>query len=253
MQHKVPDMEQLSVKMMAMKFVIMAAHHLKGPLTLIKGYTSMLLEGSYGKRINNKATEAIQKIFDSSNRLVAIIGDFMDISNIESGEMDYVYEIVDMKELIEGVVEEVKPNIEKSELKFTFKTDKTKLYTARVDRGKLRQVISNIIDNSLKYTLEGSVTVRLKHMRNGEVIRILIEDTGVGMGKETLDKLFKKFSRAVGISRLHTGGSGLGLYVARQILRNHNGRIWAESEGKGKGSKFYIEVNAVASPKDALK
>lgn len=226
------------------EFVKISAHHLKAPLTAIKGYASMTLEGSFGKEINNDAKEAIQKIYDASERLVAIISDFMDISNIESGKMEYTFEKVNLKKLIEGVLEEMKMVVEKSGLDVSFNTDAIDGYIVHVDPGKLRQVISNLTDNAIKYTPQGHVHLFLKKEKEKKKLHLTITDTGIGMSQETIDNLFEKFSRAHDANKVNTGGSGLGLYVAKEIMKKHNARIWVESPGEGKGSTFHLVFDA---------
>lgn len=226
------------------EFVKISSHHLKSPLTLIKGYASMILEGSFDKEINSGAKEAIQKIFDASGRLVSIIEDFMDISNIESGKMEYEFADVDLKKLIASVFEEIKVSMEKSGLSTSFNTDEIDGYTTFADAGKLRQVISNLLDNSIKYTPKGEVHLFLKKDKERGKLHLTITDTGVGMSQATIDKLFAKFSRADDANKVNTGGSGLGLYVAKEIMKKHNAKIWVESPGEGKGSTFHLEFEA---------
>ena len=115
-------------------------------------------------------------------------------------------------------------------------------FNINADQNKIRQVISNIIDNAIKYTFDGSIKVFLSHNYEKNKVLIKIQDSGIGINKETMPRLFQKFTRAEKISRFHTDGAGLGLYVARRIVEDHKGKIWAESEGKNKGSTFYIEL-----------
>ena len=226
------------------EFVKTSAHHLKNPLTAIRGYASMLLDGSYEKDINKKSLEAIQKIFESSRRLIDLIDDFTDISNIESGKMEYVFENVDLKKLIQEILEEMDLAIKKSELKLSFDTDKMNEYVIYADSGKIWQVVSNLIDNAIKYAPKGKVCLFLKKDKKQKKLIFSITDTGIGMSEETIKKLFEKFSRAKGVSNLYTEGLGLGLYVAKEVMKKHNAKIWAESQGEGKGSTFYMEFDA---------
>ena len=117
-------------------------------------------------------------------------------------------------------------------------------YTTIADVVKIRQVFSNIIDNSIKYTPKGDVIVHLSKTPKGEGILFCVSDTGIGMSSNTIEELFKKFSRAQGINKVYTEGTGLGLYVAKEIVEKHEGKIWAESKGEGLGSQFYVELDA---------
>jgi len=225
------------------EFVANSAHHLRDPLTAIKGYASMILEGSFGN-LSESAKEAIDRIFKSSQRLVVIINEFMDITRIESGEMEYEFLKADMNSIVKDIVKEMTPVAEGSGLKINLDIDNEKDYNITIDEGKIRQVISNLLDNSIKYTPHGTVSVSLSRDSNN-TITLSVSDTGIGMSPDTIKKIFRKFSRADEASKFHTGGSGLGLYVASEILKKHKGRIWAESEGLGNGSTFYLELNVV--------
>ena len=227
-------------------FLSIASHQLRTPLTAIKGYASMILEGSYGK-ISATTKSAVDKIFQSSQRLVLIIGDFLDISHIEQGTMQYDFAALDVKELAKGLTDEFKATIESSTdksktLKISFEADEKENFSVNADRNKIRQVVSNLIDNSIKYTPAGFVKVSLsKIAENGNVL-LKIEDSGIGISAETMPNLFKKFGRAKSLSSAYANGSGLGLYVAKEIIKAHKGKIWAESEGEGKGSMFTFTV-----------
>ncbi len=226
------------------EFVRTSAHNLKNPLTAIRGYASMLLDGSFDKNIDKKPLEAIQRIFESSQRLIVLIEDFMDISNIESGKMEYIFKNLDLQKLIQETLEEMDLAIKESELDLSFDADKTGKYIIYADSGKIRQVILNLIDNAVKYAPKGKVHLFLKKDEKRKKLIFTITDTGIGMSKKTKEKLFEKFSRAEGVSKLYSEGSGLGLYVAKEVMKKHNAKIWAESPGEGKGSTFYMEFVA---------
>ena len=227
------------------QFVMVAAHHLRDPITAVKGYASMMLEGSFGTLNNSEAREAIKKIYQSSQRLVGIVTDFMDISNIEHGEMQYVMQVIELDRIVSDIVDELQNQIKLSGLDFEYIVQPGVSYTIRGDRGKLHQVISNLLDNALKYTSEGGMKIELEREESTDTVHLSIQDTGIGMTQSTIDKLFRKFSRADGVAKMYTDGSGLGLYVARQILLHHEASISAESKGPGKGSTFHIRFQAL--------
>lgn len=222
------------------EFVSIASHQLRSPLTAIKGYSSMLLEGSFGE-LSEKTREAVDRIFQSSQRLVLIVEDFLNVSRIEQGRMKYDFSTFDFRELSSRIVEEQRPTAEKKGLKLSFSAEKLKNYTLMADPGKVSQVVANFIDNAIKYTPAGSIAAKLS--RDNEKILLAISDTGVGISAETMPKLFDKFSRALDASKTNTGGTGLGLYVAKEIMKAHKGCVWAESPGEGKGSTFFIEFS----------
>lgn len=227
------------------EFLSIASHHLLDPLTAIKGYASMLSDGSFGS-ISRPVLEALERIFVSSGHLVTMISDFMDISRIESGDMNYDFKDVDVKKLVVSLVDEMKRYADHSNLIFTATVDEgpsgDEQYITVGDEGKLRQVISNLVDNAIKYTPQGEISMLLHKSPDKMKIIISLSDTGIGMSEQTKEKIFKKFSRAEGVSRVYTEGTGLGLYVAKEIVKKHEGRIWAESKGEGHGSTFYLEL-----------
>lgn len=225
------------------EFLSMVSHHLRDPLTAIKGYSSMLLEGSFGE-LNSMVHDAVDKMFNSSSRLIMMISDFMDISNIESGEMKYLLTRVNMKKLVAEVVDDMQSAARTGgiELDLTIDDYHQEDYAVVADQGKMHQVILSIIDNSIKYTPYGSISVKLTLSENKKNVLFRITDTGIGMNEATLQKIFKKFSRADGVNKTYTEGIGLGLYVAKKIIEKHQGRIWAESQGEGMGSSFFVEI-----------
>ena len=230
------------------EFVSIAAHQLRSPLTAIKGYSSMLLEGSFGKVAIGKPRDAIQIIFESSNKLAGVIEDFLNITRIELGKMHYEMTTFDLAQMAQSVVNELKPNVERKGLSINFSSDPGPLNISG-DTGKLSQVLSNVIDNAIKYTKTGGLEIKVTRRQEGNksFIRFSSKDTGIGLDQETIAKLFEKFIRADGAGQINVTGTGLGLYVAKQIVEGNGGKIWAESEGKGKGSTFIVELEEVKS------
>ncbi len=224
------------------EFVSIASHQLRSPLTAIEGYASMLLEGSYGK-FPKKAQEALERIFRSSRLMASSVEDFLNVSRIEQGRMQYNKADTDIANLARTVVEELEPVAQEKGLSLTFSTDNNPSHIASVDFGKMKQVFSNLIDNAIKYTENGSVTVSVTK-KDGNSVLFSVKDSGVGISKDTIKKLFDKFVRARNAHEVNVSGSGLGLYVAKQMVEAHGGTIWAESSGEGKGSTFFVELKS---------
>jgi len=207
------------------EFVSLATHQIRGPLTAIKGYASMMRDGDYGE-VPARIKGTVDIIFESSNALTTVVQDFLDISRIEQGRMKYELTVFDFSKLVQSVGEELAPVGERRGL-----------------RVKMRQIIGNLIDNAIKYTSRGHIIVSLK--KSGANARLEVKDTGVGIRPETLPKLFQKFSRAEDASKANVLGTGLGLYAAKKLLEAQSGTIWAESEGEEKGSTFSVELPSV--------
>lgn len=223
------------------EFVSFASHQLRSPLTAIKGYSSMILEGDFGS-ITDGLKDAMEKIYESSKTLANVVDDYLNISRIELGTMKYNFNALDLRELTENVIGELKPNFEKAGVTLSFVSDVSKSYRINADPDKLKQVIANIIDNSMKYSPKGATKITVTRDDTRNIARFEISDNGIGMSQITLAKLFNKFTRADNANQTNIRGTGLGLYVARDIIGAHKGKIWAESDGEGKGSKFIFEL-----------
>ena len=225
------------------EFISIAAHQLRTPVTAIKGYSSLILEGSYGKT-TKKLHEVLTTIYDSSDRMADTIEDFLNVSRIELGRMEYHLEPFDLDAAVEETVRTFQLSAKEKGLKLTCKTDECakEEHMVQADAAKLQHVINNLIDNAIKYTPEGSVSVHISCDKPKRMIKVSVTDTGAGIPKEALSSLFSKFVRAKNAKTINVSGSGLGLYVAKQMIEAHHGKIWAESEGEEKGSSFIFEV-----------
>lgn len=231
---KLKDLDKLKTE-----FVSLASHQLRSPLTAVKGYTSMLLQGDYGE-INPKARETIERVMESSNNLTLVVEDLLNVTKIESGGMKYEMAKFDFGEEVRNTAKNLSITAEKKGLKLICNISEDKKYFVNGDKEKLRQVLINIIDNGMKYTKEGQIEINLNLEK--EKVLLSIKDTGVGISPNIIKTLFKKFSRG-DRAELNTSGSGLGLYLVREIIDAHHGRAWVESEGLGKGSTFFVEIN----------
>ena len=228
------------------EFISIASHQLRTPLTAIKGYISMMLEGDFGQLTKSEA-ESLQKVFESNERLIRLVENLLNISRIESGRLQFDYTDVQLDDMVASVIDELSGHAKKKGLKLEFKKPSSPLPKIHIDDEKIRQVVMNMIDNAIKYTKQGSVTVSLEQTFAGNPepkpeLLFSVSDSGMGIRKEDLPNLFQKFSRGTGTSLVHTEGTGLGLYVARQMIEAHKGEIWAESKGEGLGSKFCFKI-----------
>lgn len=222
------------------EFLSLASHQLRSPLTVAQGYLSMILEGDYGE-INDEAKEVIERVFLSSKNLSKVVEDLLNVTKIEQGGMKYEMVSFDLSSLTREIVNYFSINAERKNLKILFKNKEGSNFYVNGDKEKIRQVILNLIDNSIKYTKEGGIDIFVD--KKDDKILISIKDTGVGLSKEVKQSLFKKFARGEG-GKIDSSGTGLGLYLAKEIIEAHKGRVWVESPGLNMGSTFYIELNA---------
>ena len=230
---------------MKSEFVSIASHQLRSPLTAIRGYASMLLEGSFGK-LTKKSTEAVERIQESSRYMALSVEDYLNVSRIEAGNMKYELSAFNLESEILKVTEEVRPTVEHKGLTLEYKSECKGTCMVNADIGKTRQVIQNLIDNAMKYTPGGKITVVTHDDTAAHKIFVTVKDTGVGMSKETIQALFDKFVRAKNANKVNVTGTGLGLFVAKKMIEDMGGKIWAESDGEDKGSRFNIEFPAAS-------
>jgi signal transduction histidine kinase len=221
------------------EFLSIASHQLRTPISAIKGYLSMMIDGDFGPLPKN-ISDVIKNLFESSARLARLINIFLNVSRIESGRLKLDKKPIQINELIEGVIIELINQAKQKGIKLEYKKKKKAPPLIFADADKLREVVLNLIDNSIKYTPEGSVIVTVE--ANEDELNFKVTDTGIGIKKEEVKSLFRKFVRGSGVAQVHTGGSGLGLFIAQKIIKEHDGKVWAESEGKGKGSVFQFTV-----------
>lgn len=221
----------------ASEFISFVAHQIKSPLTAIKGYADLVAEGHYGK-ISHEAHDIIVKIKAAAERALDLSHNLLDLRSIEEGKMRYSFEPADVNQIVKGVCDELKPLADQKRIDLIFSPSKGET-TAKVDKKAIHQVIQNLVDNAVKYTSKGWVKVSVGHEANGIVVKVA--DSGRGMSKKILKIAFEKFTRDEGVYQA-IRGTGLGLFIARNIVSDHKGKIWAESEGEGKGSTFFISL-----------
>ncbi len=215
-------------------FISIASHQLRTPLTAIKGYISMMLEGDFGP-LTEKEKQVLELVFRSAERLINLVEDLLNLSRIESGRMQFVFSEIDLKNMVTAAVNRMKNATEAKGLELDFESP-SDLPKVKMDEEKIKQIILNFIDNAIKHTDRGKISVGLK--KNVDGIEFSVADTGAGIDRKALPDLFKRFTRRPGI--LVAEGMGLSLYLAKEILKAHRGRVWAESEGEGKGSVFHF-------------
>ena len=221
------------------EFISIASHQLRTPLTAIKGFISLLLEGSYGA-VPSPISDVLDKIYTANERIVHLVEDLLNISRMESGRLKYEYAEVDVPEFLNELHDTFALVAKKKGLNLSFELPKKSLPLAWIDRQKAFEVVSNLVDNALKYTSAGSVRVRAEGVT--DFIRISVTDTGVGIDADMMSVLFQKFSRGKESGKMHVSGTGLGLYVGKSMIEAQGGRIGVTSEGSGKGSTFFVEL-----------
>jgi signal transduction histidine kinase len=215
-----------------------ATHEIRTPITVMRGYAAILLDGDKGQ-ISPQVVDLLQKIMISGNEVISLLSQYLNKSKIELGQLQYVFLKVDAVGLVNEILTTFQVNAVQKGIYLTEVLPTKERLFVNADQGKLKEVIVNLIDNAIKYTPKGSVTVSVE--RHNKNILIKVADTGVGIEEDTKQILFKEFSRA-DIQKVNILGTGLGLYLAKIFITAHKGMIWVESDGKNKGSQFYIEL-----------
>ncbi|MGB2762371.1 MAG: ATP-binding protein [Minisyncoccales bacterium] len=219
------------------EFVSLAAHQLRTPLSAIKWTLKMILDGDLGK-LNKEQEEFIRTSYGSNERMITLVNDLLNVTRIEEGKYLYKPVPADMKNIIQSIINNYQEEIKQKNIEFKFKKPKDKLPKVLVDKEKICLAVQNLLDNAIIYTKPGGIIIiSLKKFKNK--IEFSIEDNGVGIPKEQQKKIFSKFFRAANVIQMETDGTGLGLYITKNIIEAHKGRIWFESN-KGKKTTFYF-------------
>ncbi len=218
------------------EFLTTVNHEIKTPLTTIKGFVSLLLNGEAGS-LNDEQIAFLNIVEQSTNRLINIVTNILDISKINS-EDSFEFEKLNIGEVVENVFVQMKIKAYSKGIAMKFDKGPKDLYV-RADKHWLSQAITNLVDNAIKYSPSGSDVI-LRLYDRGKIVVFMVEDKGFGIDEEDKKYIFEKFYRAKN-TMMNVEGSGLGLSIAKDIIEKHNGKIWFESE-KGKGSKFYFAI-----------
>lgn len=220
------------------EFVSMASHQLRTPLTSIKGYLDMVLQGDLGK-VSATQRAVLSEAFLSSERMVTLINDFLNISRLQTGKFVIDRTEGDLKELVVSQISMLQVIAKQHNLTIKETIDKT-VPSMNIDVDKLRQVIVNFIDNAIYYSKPGTI-VRVKLVREKDHIVFTVKDTGIGVPESEKAKLFTRFFRAQNARRRRPDGTGVGLFLAKKVVVLHGGQIIFESE-EDKGSLFGFRV-----------
>jgi signal transduction histidine kinase len=214
------------------------AHELRSPLTSIKEYTSLFLEGLLGEIPQNQK-DALEVIRRQSRRMTDMVTDLLDLARIESGLARFALKEAYLPQIIENVVTEMMPQFDLNKI-ILLQDLKANLPPVKVDEAELLEVFINLFSNAVKFSKEGG-KITLSAKKSAEGILVSIKDEGQGISSEDLPHIFEKFYRAKRESTAQKG-TGLGLALCKSILERHGGHIWAESEGLGKGATFYFTL-----------
>ncbi len=223
------------------EFVSLAAHQLRTPLAGIKWTLEAVIEEKDDAGIPDEIVDFIKKAAEANNRMVSLVNDLLNVTRIEEGRYVYNPQEVNIEDVVDLALEGRVEELEKKGLKFSLNKPDEELPPIKADEEKLMLVVQNFFDNAMKYTDKGEVSLYIEGLEDNSKIKVSVSDTGVGVPKEHKKKMFNKFTRAENVQRMDTEGSGLGLFISKNIVEAHNGEIGFESE-EGEGSTFYFIV-----------
>jgi len=224
------------------EFVSMASHQLRTPLTSIKGYISMVLEGDAGK-ITKLQRQLLREAFTSSERMVHLINEFLSVSRVQTGKFLIEKRQFDLAKVIRQEIKALQTTAESRDLLLKFTSPAAPVFVL-ADEAKIRQVIMNFIDNALYYSKPGTtIDVTLKADKD---VQVTIADTGIGVPAEQQAKLFTKFFRADNARTQRPDGTGVGLYLAKMIIDGHKGKVIFSSK-EGQGSTFGFRLSLASN------
>lgn len=232
------------LKQQTSEFISIATHQLRTPLTAIKWSIKMILDGDVGK-LNQEQQELLSKGYQSNERVIKLINDLLDVSRIEEKKFDYQFDKYDFKNIIDTAIERLQNLIIKKHLKIKFNKPikSPKIY---VDKEKILLVLQNLLANAMNYSTENGI-IKIDIKIKNKFLLIYIKDNGVGIPKNEQFKLFSKFFRASNIMKFKTQGSGLGLFITKNIIEKHGGRISIKSQ-EGKGTEVCFSLPILSSP-----
>jgi len=218
-------------------FVSAVSHELRTPLTSIKGYASILMAGKLGA-VSPAQKERLEKIDKHSNSLNRLVNNMLDIARIESGKEQMDIKEISIRELVEGIVDIITPQIK--EKKISLKINMKAKGKIKADPGQLERVFLNLLGNAVKFTPEkGRITISAQDKKH--LTEFSVEDTGIGIPKQDIKMIFEEFFRSDNAKGREVKGTGLGLSLVKKIIEAHKGKIWVESE-LGKGTKFTFTI-----------
>ena len=229
------------IERMKTEFVSLAAHQLRTPLAGIKWSLITILEEKDESGLASDISELIEKAFEANERMISLVNDLLNVTRMEEGNYVYEPKKVDIKEIVDIALDEYKELVESRGLKFSLEQPKKDLPYIIADIEELTLVVKNFFDNALKYTKEGEIKLKIEKVEEKNKLKLTVSDTGVGIPENQKNKMFDKFFRAENVQLMDTEGSGLGLFISKNIVEAHGGEIGFDSN-ENQGSSFFFTI-----------
>lgn len=235
-----------SVERLKTEFVAIAAHQLRTPLSAIKWTLRMFLDGDIGQ-VSETQSEFLQKTYESNERMINLVNDLLNVTRIEEGKFLQKMQKCDIADLLQEAVKPVEDIARKKNLRFSLVLPDKKAPRLDVDKEKIILALRNLLENAVNYTKSGEIILTGEYSAVQKELLIKIQDTGIGIPENQKARIFSRFFRGNVALKTETEGTGLGLFIAKNIIEAHNGKIWFDSE-EGHGATFYftLPVNGIA-------
>ncbi|HET9908136.1 MAG TPA: ATP-binding protein, partial [Anaerolineales bacterium] len=222
-------------------FLANMSHELRTPLNSILGFTDVMLEGLDGE-LTDYMDNDLRLIQKNGQHLLHLINDVLDMAKIESGRMNLHPEKFKVHDVLDEVTSITSTLASEKNLALFIEEDSNQEIEIFADNTRLRQVMINLVNNSIKFTEKGKIALRVTQV-DGARILITVRDTGMGIPPDHLEDVFQEFTQVDTSTTRKAGGTGLGLPISRRLIEMHGGRLWAESTGvSGQGSTFFVEL-----------
>ena len=224
-------------------FITVAAHQLRTPLSAV----NWVLQSLNNEKLNDDQKELVNTGLAAGANLLKIVEDLLNVAKIEEGKFGYNFQKTNLVEFLQNLINQALPVAKEYSVKVYMETPPEPSMEAEIDAMRMSLVVANLLENAMKYNVaNGEVVVSINRQADAPYLQVNISDTGMGMSKETLDKLFTKFFRGENAVEKRTDGSGLGLFMVKNVVRRHGGQIWAESE-LNRGTTFHFTIPTESS------
>ncbi|MEW5805665.1 MAG: ATP-binding protein [Patescibacteria group bacterium] len=231
------------------EFITIAAHQLRTPLSGIHWAAESLANEELGP-LTEEQKALVSQSLETIEKLIKMVDDLLDVSKIEEGKFGYQMEKADLVALAQEILGTYKEIAEKYKVKLAFYKPEAALPLIKMDKAKIMMVVQNLVDNAIKYNVEnGEVKVRVEQLKDKPYVQVSVEDTGIGIPAQDLPRLFTKFFRSENTLKKETEGSGLGLFIVKNIIKRHGGDIWVNSiEKRGSTFSFVLPIDESLIP-----
>ncbi|MCD5396470.1 MAG: ATP-binding protein [Candidatus Pacebacteria bacterium] len=233
-----------AIEEMKSQFVSISAHQLRTPLSIIKWSLGMLLAGDVGG-LTKEQKEFLEKTYQTNERMIKLVNDLLNVARIEEGRFVYKPKVVEFDQLTKKIFDSLKDLAKKKNLSYELEIKKSKKpKIVKVDVEKITLVIKNLIENAINYTTKEGGRIKVTVERKNNEVLFSVKDTGVGIPKDQQERIFSRFFRGANVVKMETEGTGLGLFISKNIVEAHGGKIWFKSK-ENKGTTFFFTLPTI--------